>query len=368
MSQSKKNIHVTMPTLAPLSEFNEILKGVWERGILTHNGPLVQEFEKKIAEKLILKHFSAVTNGTIAIQMAIKALELKGEIITTPFTWIATVSAIQWENCKPIFCDVDPKTLNIDVSKIESLITENTVAILGVHVFGNPCDVEEINRIAKKHKLKVIYDGAHAIGSTFNKKSVFEYGDISTTSLHATKLLNTAEGGGCITTNLDLHNKIQRIRFFGHNDDKTDVVEDGFNGKMTEIHAALGLANLKYYDSVMLDRKNKYLLYKSLLSGVNKVTFQEIIHGESNYSYFPVIFKSEDLLISTLKKLNESNIYPRRYFYPSVNSFSNILYYQYMPVSEDVSRRILCLPLYFDLGEEVISNICNIIKSNLFIK
>lgn len=365
MHQNKKKIHVTMPTLAPLSEYSEILKGIWERGILTHNGPLVQEFESKIANKLSINYFTAVSNGTIAIQMAIKALGLKGEIITTPFTWIATISAIQWEGCEPIFCDIDPKTLNIDVTKIESFITENTVAILPVHVFGNPCDVEEINRIAEKYNLKVIYDGAHAIGSTFKNKSIFEFGDISTTSLHATKLLNTAEGGGCITSNLKLHQKVQRIRFFGHSDDKSDIIEEGFNGKMTEIHAALGLANLNYYDDVLLDRKNKYSFYKSNLIHLEKISFQEIKHGETNYSYFPIIFETEDLLNKVLLVLNENFIYPRRYFYPSVNTFIQIMKYQHMPISENISRRILCLPLYYDLDIKVIQFICNKISTSL---
>jgi len=251
-----KSIYVTQPSLAPLEEYMDVLKGVWERGILTHNGPVVQSLEKQLAEKLNINNLVAVSNGTIAIQMAIKALGLKGEIITTPFTWVATVSAIKWENCTPVFCDIDPQTLNINPSKIEELITNKTVAIMPVHVFGNPCDVEVIDAIAKKYKLKVIYDGAHAIGSTYNGKSVLEYGDISATSLHATKLFNTAEGGACITTNSELHEKLKRIRFFGHNDAK-DIVEDGFNGKMTEVHAALGIANMKYFDEVLKDREAK---------------------------------------------------------------------------------------------------------------
>jgi dTDP-4-amino-4,6-dideoxygalactose transaminase len=193
-----KPVFVTMPSLAPLEEYLELLKEVWDRGILTHNGPLVQQFEKELCNKLSINSFLTVTNGTIAIQMAIKALELKGEIITTPFTWIATVSAIKWQGCTPVFCDIDPETLNIDVDKIEALITDKTVAILPVHVFGNPCDVVSIEKIAKKYNLKVIYDGAHAIGSTFNSKSLLEYGDITSTSLHATKLLNTGEGGGVL--------------------------------------------------------------------------------------------------------------------------------------------------------------------------
>ena len=242
--------------------FKRILKtfrGCMGKRYLTHNGPLVQKLEKNISKKLALNHFIAVTNGTIALQMAIKALELKGDIIISPFTWVATLSAIQWEGCSPIFCDINPETLNIDPSKIEEKITDKTVAIMPVHVFGNPCDVISIEKIARKHRLKVIYDAAHAIGSKYNENSLLEYGDISATSLHATKLLNTGEGGGCITKNSDLAMKLKRIRFFGHNE-KKDIVEQGFNGKLTEIHAALGLANLNYYDDVLVDRKNKYLL------------------------------------------------------------------------------------------------------------
>ena len=357
---NNKPVYVTMPSLAPLEEYNELLKGVWERGILTHNGPLVQQLEKDLCEKLNIEHFVAVSNGTIAIQMAIKALELKGEIITTPFTWVATVSAIKWEGCMPVFCDVDKETLNIDPTKIEALITEKTVAIMPVHVFGNPCDVEAIDAIAKKYNLKVIYDAAHAIGSTFNGKSVLEYGDISATSLHATKLLNTGEGGGCIAKDDELHEKLKRIRFFGHNDAK-DVIEDGFNGKMTEVHAALGLANLKYYDEVLADRKRKYLLYKETLQKDSSLIFQKCKMGENNYSYFPVIFESEEKLLDTEKRLNQNNIFPRRYFYPSVNTYTKIVPYQPTPISEDISKRILCLPLYWKLQDEDVERICEII-------
>lgn len=359
-----KPIYVTKPSLPPLEEYMEILSGVWDRGILTHNGPLVQKFEKDLASKLNINNFVAVTSGTIAIQMAIKALELKGEIITTPFTWIATVSAIKWEGCTPVFCDIDAKTLNIDPAKIEALITEKTVAIMPVHVFGNPCDVDAINSIAKKHNLKVIYDGAHAIGSTYNGKSLLEYGDITATSLHATKLLNTAEGGGCITNDDELHEKLKRIRFFGHNDIK-DIVEDGFNGKMTEVHAALGIANMKYYDNVLEDRKNKYLVYKENLSDLSGIKFQYLRHGEPNYSYFPVIFESESQLFRIEKALNEQKIFPRRYFYPSVNTYLNILEYNSCPVSEDISKRILCLPLFFKLNNATIKDISKIINEML---
>ncbi len=305
----------------------------------------------------------AVTNGTIALQMAIKALDLKGEIITTPFTWIATVSAIKWESCKPVFCDIDPDTLNINPEGIEPLITEDTVAIMPVHVFGNPCDVIEIEKIAEKYNLKIIYDAAHAAGSTLDGKSLLEYGDISATSLHATKLFNTAEGGGCVTTDSELFKKLKRIRFFGHNNVK-DIIEDGFNGKMTEVHAALGLANLKYYNEILTDRRNKYFYYKDRLSKIEGLKFQELAFGESNFSYFPVIFPSEEITLEVVKRLSKENIYPRRYFYPSINTYTKIIHYQECPISEDISKRILCLPLYWELDFGYIKFIIDNIKKS----
>jgi hypothetical protein len=355
-------IYVTMPSMAPLEEYVELLKDVWDRGILTHNGPMVQQLENKLCKKLKITNFVTVTNGTVALQMAIKALELKGEIITTPFTWIATLSAIKWEGCSPVFCDIDPETLNIDPSKIEALITTSTVAIMPVHVFGNPCDVDAIETIANKYNLKVIYDAAHAIGSIYNGKSLLEYGDITATSLHATKLFNTAEGGGCITKNSEVNEKLKQIRFFGH-DNAKDIVQDGFNGKMTEVHAALGIANLKYYDTVLDDRKVKYEFYFNQLSRLPGLSFQNHKVGESNYSYFPLIFESENMLLTTEKSLNSINVFPRRYFYPSINTYINIVDYQSCPISEDISMRIMCLPLYFSLSIKEMEKIISVITS-----
>ena len=356
-------IYVTMPSLAPLEEYTEILKGVWKRGILTHNGPLVQEFERELCKALGTSDFVAVANGTIAIQMAMKALGLgNGEIITTPFTWIATVSAIQWEGCEPVFCDIDPDTLNIDAQKIEDCITEHTVAIMPVHVFGNPCDVEAIQAIADRHGLKVIYDAAHAVGSTLEGTSLLSYGDISATSLHATKLLNTAEGGGCVATDEALQEKLKRIRFFGH-DEKKEIVEQGFNGKMTEVHAALGLANLNYFEDVLQDRKQKYLLYKSLLGEVPGIRFQTLKAGEPNYSYFPVIFDTEQQLLEVIQRLANENIHARRYFYPSVNTFTKVVEYSACPIAENIAERILCLPLYWKLDNQSVSKISKIISA-----
>lgn len=358
---NNKPIYVTQPSLAPLAEYTDLLQDVWDSGILTHNGPMVQRLENELQQQLNLKNFTVVLNGTIALQMAIKALELKGEIITTPFTWVATVSAIKWEGCTPVFCDINPDSLNIDPEKIEDLITDKTVAIMPVHVFGTACDIEKIEAIAAKHDLKVIYDAAHAIGTNFKEKSILEYGDISATSMHATKLFNTGEGGACITNSDALDEKLKRIRFFGHNDSK-EVVEDGFNGKMTEVHASLGLANLKYFDAVLADRKKKYLLYKELLQENPELRFQKIKEGETNFSYFPVIFETEEMLLKAQQKLNDKNIFPRRYFYPSVNTYTEIVDYQSVPISEDVSKRVLCLPLYFGIEFSKIAEIAHLIN------
>lgn len=354
-----KNIYVTMPTLAPLEEVNELMKGIWETGIMTHNGPLVQRFEKECAEHLGVPNLVSCVNGTIGLQMAIRALQLKGEIITTPFTFIATINSILWEGCTPVFVDIDPETLCIDPKMIEEKITYHTVGIMPVHVFGNCCDIEAIDAIAKKHHLKVIYDACHSVGVNYKGKSIFQYGDISVTSFHATKMLNTTEGGGCFTLDKELDEKLRRIRFFGF-ENHADIVEDGTNGKMTEVHAAVGIANLKYLDVALADRKKKYAMYKDTLSKDSTLSFQRINEG-CNYSYFPVIFKDEKALLKVQKKLNENHIFPRRYFWPSVNTFTKLVPYVPMPVSENIASRILCLPLYYTLSEEDMNRIMNII-------
>lgn len=355
-----KSIYVTQPTLAPLEEVTALMEGIWETGIMTHNGPLVQRFEKECAEHLGVSQMVSCTNGTIGLQMAIRALRLKGEIITTPFTFIATINSILWEGCTPVFVDIDPETFNLDPQKIEEKITYHTVAIMPVHVFGNACDIEAIDLIAKKYHLKVIYDACHAVGVNYKGKSIFNYGDISVTSFHATKMLNTTEGGGCFAQDKDLDEKLRRIRFFGF-ENHADIVEDGTNGKMTEVHAAVGLANLKYLDAALADRKRKYFIYKDELSKDSSLTFQKI-HVDCNYSYFPVVFPTENVCLKAITKLNEEFVFPRRYFYPSVNTFTKLVPYVPMPISEDIASRILCLPLYFTLGEESMIKIINTIK------
>lgn len=355
---ARKPIYVTMPTLAPLEEVNDIMKSIWASGIMTHNGPLVQRFEKEVCEFLGVPHMVSCCNGTLALQMAIKALGRTGEIITTPFTFIATISSIMWEHCTPVFVDIDPYTLNIDPKKIEERITCHTVAIMPVHVFGNACQIDEIDVIAKAHKIPVIYDAAHAVGVKYHGKSIMEYGDMSCTSFHATKMLNTAEGGGVFTLDEELDEKLRRIRFFGF-ENHADIIEDGFNGKMTEVHAAVGLANLKYLDKALADRKEKYARYKELLSQNPEVSFQQIT-SDCNYSYFPVIFKDEASTLKVVEALNAKNVFPRRYFYPSVNTFSKLVPYVAMPKSEDVASRILCLPLHIGMTMDDVEEIADV--------
>ena len=355
-----KPIYVTQPSLPPLKEYAQILEGVWERGILTHNGPLVRQLERDLITYLNVNNLVAVTSGTIALQLAIKALNLSGEIITTPFTWIATISSIMWERCSPVFVDVQPDTFNIDPQKIEEKITDRTSAILPVHVFSNPCDVDAIEGIAAKHDLKVIYDAAHAMCVNYKGKSLLEYGDISATSFHATKIFQAGEGGACITTDEKLSDYIKRLRFFGHDDDK-NIVDAGMNGKMTEVHAALGLAALKYLNDVLRDRREKYELYMDILGESGVVEFQKFPADSYNYSYMPVLFKDENQLLAAVTQLNNHNIYPRRYFYPSLNIVKIIGAYENYPVAENIASRILCLPLYYTLNKDDIEYICHLI-------
>lgn len=359
----QKPIYVTMPTLAPLDEVNELMKGVWESGIMTHNGPLVQRFEKEVCAYLDVPKMVSCCNGTLALQMAVKALGKTGEIITTPFTFIATVSAIMWEHCTPVFVDIDPETLNIDPKKIEEKITCHTVAIMPVHVFGNACEIEAIDAIAKRHGIPVIYDAAHAVGVRYKGRSIMECGDMSCTSFHATKMLNTAEGGGVFTLDGKLDAKLRRIRFFGF-ENHAAIVEDGFNGKMTEVHAAVGIANLRYLDNALADRRAKYARYKEILGRNPHIRFQKIT-SDCNCSYFPAIFKDEATTLKVIEALNAVQVFPRRYFYPSVNTFSHLVPYVPMPVSEDIAKRILCLPLHIRMRMDDVEMIAETVLNAL---
>ena len=352
-------IPVTQPFLPPKEEYQKLVDGIWKRQWLTNMGPLASQLEMELKDHLEVNHLLFVTNGTIAIQMAIKALELSGEIITTPFSFVATTSSIVWENCTLIFVDICPETLCIDANKIESAITDKTQAILATHVYGNPCDVIKIEEIAKKHNLKVIYDAAHAFGVKVNEKSVFEYGDISTCSLHATKLYHSVEGGLIITKDSNLLKKLAHIRNFGISGFDS-FSELGLNGKNSEFHAAMGLANLKYVKDIHDKRKKLTEVYDEKLKNLKAYKIKWHKNANKNYAYYPIVLESEELLLRIKENLDTNEIFTRRYFYPSLASSLPYLPKLELPITEDISKRVLCLPLYYDLSIEEVDIICRI--------
>jgi len=352
-------ILVTKPFLPPQHVYQEYVESIWKRQWLTNMGPLASDLELKLKDYLKLKHLLFVTNGTVALQMAIKALDLKGEIITTPFSFVATASTIVWESCKPVFVDIDQKSLNIDPKKIEEAITEHTSAILATHVYGNPCDVETIDSIAKKHNLKVIYDGAHAFGVKINDKSIFEYGDITTCSLHATKLYHSVEGGLIITKDPELLKKLALIRNFGIAGFDS-FAELGINGKNSEFHAAMGLANLNFADNIIKKRLLLTERYNHNLRNLKAV--RPIWHqaSQNNGSYYPIVFESEELLLKCMSYLNLNEIGTRRYFYPSLAQLPYVDK-KNLSIADDIANRVLCLPLYYDLSLEEVDHICRLL-------
>lgn len=336
-------LNVTQTFLPPLEEYTKLLEPVWESKWLTNRGKLVCDLEQRLCEYLGVPNMLAVSNGTIALQLAIKALGLKGEIITTPFSYVATVSSIVWEGCIPVFVDIDPIHLTIDENKIEEAITDKTSAILATHVYGNPCNVEAIEEIASRHGLKVIYDAAHCFGVKYKGRSILKHGDVSTLSFHATKLFHTGEGGGIVVESEEIRKTIFDHHNFGHNGPE-EFFGLGVNGKMSEINAAMGLAVLEYIDDIIERRRSVCEAYDAALanSGVALINLRE--GTEWNFSYYPVIFESVERLLKVRNEMNKKDVFPRRYFYPPLNRLPYLPYNE-LPFAEDISRRVLCLPL-----------------------
>jgi dTDP-4-amino-4,6-dideoxygalactose transaminase len=339
-----------------------LLHDIWKRNWLTNNGPLVQQLEKELVDYLNINHLSLVGNGTIALQIAMRVLGLKGEIITTPFSYVATTSSIVWENCTPVFVDIDPETFNLDPNKIEDAITPKTSGIVATHVYGNPCDIESIQIIADQHNLKVIYDAAHCFGTRYKDQSVYNYGDISATSFHATKLYHTVEGGAIITDDPEIKRRVNLARNFGH-DGPNNFTGIGINGKNSELHAAMGLVNLRYIDDVLQQRKSLSNEYDRHLKdiAVQKPVIQS--HSKYNYCYYPLLFESEKKVEQIKNKLSKNSIQTRRYFYPLLSSLDYVDGGRKTPVAERISKRILCLPLYHSLKSHEVENIVGLIKS-----
>lgn len=356
-------INVTQSFLPPINEYTNILQKSWNKKWITNRGELILELEEKLKNFLGVDFLTITTNGTLPLQIAIKTLNLDGEIITTPFSYIASSSVISWENCTPIYVDIHPEYLTIDETKIEEKITNKTVAILATHVFGNPCNVEEIEKIAKKHNLKVIYDAAHCFGVKYNEKSIFNFGDVSTCSFHATKIFHTGEGGCMITRDKELHEKLFYHHNFGHNGPE-DFHGIGINAKTSELQAAMGLAVFNHLDEIFEGRKKAVETYDQFIdfSKIKKIKLRE--NTDWNYHYYPVIFESEEILLRVKEALNKENIFPRRYFYPSLNTVQYLNGAE-MPISESISKRIACLPLYAELQPEMVEKISNLINKNL---
>ena len=363
-----KKIFVTKSSIAPFDEYVNEIKDIWETRWMTNMGEKHNLLERQLEEFLDVKNVALCVNGHSALEMCIEAMNLKGEIITTPFTFISTTNSIIRMGCTPVFCDIDPVTYTIDANKIEDLITDKTVAIMPVHVYGNVCDVEEIDRIAKKHNLKVIYDGAHTFAESYKGKGITSYGDASILSFHATKVFNTIEGGAICTNDDDLKKTIQILRDFGiSGDENIDLV--GTNSKMNEFTASMGICNLRHIGEELAKRKIVFDRYNENLKGVDGITLTpyqpELVR---NYAYYPVIIDNtlychdRNELFEELKK---NNIFARKYFYPLTNKpscISSVFDSGNTPIAERISNSVLTLPMYADLDIETVDFICNIIK------
>ena len=370
MEKLNKPVYVTQPSMPPLEEFEEYLRQIWESKWLTNEGKFHQEFESALREYLGVKYISLFTNGTLALITALQALNITSEVITTPFSFVATTHALWWNGIKPVFVDIEPEYCNLNPEKIEAAITSQTTAIMPVHVYGNPCRVDRFQQIAETYGLKLIYDAAHAFGVRINGNSVLNYGDLSILSFHATKVFNTFEGGAIICHDAKTKKRIDLLKNFGFIDETT-VIEPGINAKMNELQAAYGLLQLKYVDKWILKRKTITEVYRKKLKGIAGIRFLNDVTGvEHSYTYFPILIdaaifgKTRDTVYEELKK---HNIFSRRYFFPLISQFPT---YRSLlsankgnlPIAEKIVEQVLCLPIYPLLSIEKVTEIVEIIK------
>lgn len=364
-----KQITVTAPLLPDLEEFNHLLKEIWDSKWITNNGSFHQRLESALCEYLKVPYISLFTNGTLPLLTALQALRITGEVITTPYSFVATTHSIWWNGCKPVFVDIDPATGNIDPDKIEAAITPRTTAIMPVHVYGKPCDTAKIKKIADKYGLKVIYDAAHAFGVEVDGKSILNEGDMSTLSFHATKVYNTLEGGALVMHDAEMKKRIDQLKNFGFTGEIT-VEAPGINSKVDEVRAAYGLLNLKLVDSAIEARHQAAIRYRNDLRNVEGITYMEDMPGvKHNYSYFPIFIDAEKFGMTRdelYMKMKENNVLSRRYFYPLISEFDT---YKGLPSSgrenlpnaHKVADSVLCLPMHHELSEEDLNRIINLI-------
>jgi dTDP-4-amino-4,6-dideoxygalactose transaminase len=356
-------LRVTRSSLPPLEEYAAYLDEVWRRGHLTNHGPLATELEEQLSEQLAVPHVLLMANGTLALQISVRALDLHGEIITTPYSYVATTSAIVWEHAEPRFVDIEPRTFTIDTDQIEASITERTTAILSTHVYGFPCDVDRIADIAARHGLKVVYDAAHAFGVWYRGRPLPSYGDVSTLSFHATKIFHTVEGGAVATEDGELAERVAYMRNHGH-DGEEAFSGLGINAKCSELHAAMGLCLLPRVAEIVAERRERVELYQALLAPSGIVTW-EVPEGLSwNYGYFPVVFTSEQVLLKVREALQRQGVFPRRYFYPPLTSLPYVDCAP-APIAASISERVLCLPLHERLPLDEVRRVAAILTHAL---
>lgn len=361
---------MTSPLLPSLEDFTFLLKEIWESKMLTNNGNFHQKLEEELAKYLKVPYLSLFTNGTLPLITALQAMRITGEVITTPFSFVATTHSLWWNGIKPVFVDIEPETCNLDPSKIEAAITPRTTAIMPVHVYGKPCKTKEIQEIANKYGLKVIYDAAHAFGVEINGESILNFGDMATLSFHATKVYNTLEGGALVVHDEQTKKRIDYLKNFGFASE-TEVVAPGINSKVDEVRAAYGLLNLKQVDHAINSRRKVAIRYRDELQGVKGITFFNDIPGvRHNYSYFPIFINAEEYGMTRDElyfKMKEYNVFGRRYFYPLISTFSTYRGLDSanpdnLPVATQMSNNVICLPMHHALSENEVEYILQIIK------
>lgn len=365
-----KPIYVTSPLLPSLEDFTFLLKEIWESKMLTNNGNFHQKLEEELAKYLKVPYLSLFTNGTLPLITALQAMRITGEVITTPFSFVATTHSLWWNGIKPVFVDIEPETCNLDPSKIEAAITPKTTAIMPIHVYGKPCKTKEIQEIANKYGLKVIYDAAHAFGVEINGESILNFGDMATLSFHATKVYNTLEGGALVVHDEQTKKRIDYLKNFGFASE-TEVVAPGINSKVDEVRAAYGLLNLKQVDHAINSRRKVAIRYRDELQGVKGITFFNDIPGvRHNYSYFPIFINAEEYGMTRDElyfKMKEHNVFGRRYFYPLISTFSTYRGLDSanpdnLPIATQMSNNVICLPMHHALSENEVEYILQIIK------
>lgn len=363
-------IYITRPSLPPLQEFYGYLEQIWATRYITNNGPLLQEFENKLGAYLGVKYISVVSNGTLALMIALKALEVKGEVITSPFSFIATTNAIQWCGLKPVFVDIEKNGFNLDATLIEAAITRQTAAVLPIHVYGHPCEVKNIAKVAARYDLKVLYDAAHCYGVNKGEESILNFGDMAILSFHATKTFNTIEGGAIVCHTPEMKARIDQLRNFGYdNEDEIQIV--GINAKMNELQAAYGLVQLGHVETQIENRKKIYDLYHQGLSDLAGIQLPTIPKDlRYNYTYFPILIDERKYGLSReaiFNRLKSKGIYSRKYFYPLISNLGDYVDLpsaspENLPIANRTARQVLCLPIFEDLSREALLNIVETIQ------